>query len=78
MVRRHARRRSMTETERARFVREATAIHHELDAYLLALDPLREDYKAVLALRIALQRAITTLTGDEPEWCKVKPGAHPR
>ena len=78
MVRRHTRRRSMTDTERARFVRETTEIHQELGAYLFALDPLRDDYKAVLALRIALQQAISAITGDEPEWCKVKPGGHPR
>lgn len=78
MVRRHKRRRLMTEAERTRFVEDATKYHHGLGAYLFMLDPRSEDYKSVLAMRIALQDAIRAVTGDEPDWCKVKPGAYPR
>jgi len=78
MVRRHKRRHSMNDTERMRFVREATEIHRGLGAYLFALDPRSEDYKAVLAVRVALQQAIHAVTGEEAEWCRVKPGAYPR
>ena len=44
---------------------------------MIALTPLGDDYKAVLRLSDAIQQAIRDVTGDEPEWCKVKPGAYP-
>ncbi|WP_425416460.1 hypothetical protein [Oricola indica] len=78
MVRRHTRRRSMTETERARFVGDITKFHHGLAGYLHALEPRGSDYRAVQTLTAALRQAILDVTGDDPDWCKVQPGAYPR
>lgn len=77
MVRRHSRRKSMTDTERLQFVHNATEAHHRLAPYLIALSPLSDDYKAVQRLSEALRASIRDVTGDDPEWCKVKPGAYP-
>jgi hypothetical protein len=33
--------------------------------------------KAVLRLSDAIQQAIRDITGEEPEWCTVKPGHYP-
>ena len=77
MVRRHKRRKSLTETERARFVQEATEAHRRLHAYMNVLSPLCEDYRAVMRLSDALIEAIREVTGDEPEWCKVQPSWYP-
>lgn len=76
MVRRHSRRKSMTDIERERFVQEATQAYDRLKPYLIALSPLHDDYKAILRLDEAIQQAIRDVTGDEPGWCKLKPGAH--
>lgn len=72
MVRRHKRRKFLTDIERERFVQEATELHHKLNANLMALTPLSGDYRAILKLSEALRNAIRDVTGDEPEWCKVQ------
>lgn len=74
MVRRHARRKSMTDIERDRFVREATEAHERLRAYTLALSPIHDDYKAVLRLSDAISHSIRDVTGDDPPWMKTPPG----
>ena len=77
MVRRHRRRKSLTDTERARFVQEASEMHRKLNAYTIALTPLCDEYKAVMRLSDALVDAIRDVTDDEPEWCKVQPSWYP-
>ena len=74
MVRRHTRHKSMTDTERERFVREATEAHDRLLAYSIALSPIHDDYKAVLQLSNAISQAIRDVTGDDPPWMKTPPG----
>lgn len=74
MVRRHTRHKSMTDSERERFVREATEAHERLRAYTLALSPIHDDYKAVLRLSNAISQAIRDVTGDDPPWMKTPPG----
>ncbi|WP_425416112.1 hypothetical protein [Oricola indica] len=71
------RRKSLIEADRLQFVQDATDAHHRLAPHLIALSPLSDDYKAVLRLSKALRAAIRDVTGDDPEWCKVKPGAYP-
>jgi len=71
------RRKPLTESDRVQFVQAATEAHHRLAPYLIALSPLSDDYKAVLRLSEALRAAIRDVTGDDPDWCKVKPGAYP-
>ena len=45
MVRRHTRHKSMTDSERECFLREATEAHDRLLAYILALSPIDDDYR---------------------------------
>lgn len=71
------RRKSLTEYDRVQFVQNATDAHHRLAPYLIALSPLSDDYKAVQRLSEAIRTAIRDVTGDDPEWCKVKQGAYP-
>ena len=77
MVRRQKRRKALSEIELSKFVQDATQAHNRLRPYLLALSPLCDDYKAVSRLSDAIERAIREVTGDDPEWCKVKPGHYP-
>lgn len=74
MVRRHTRHKFMTDTERERFVREATEAHERLRAYTFALSPIHDDYKAVLRLSLAISRAIRDVSGDDPPWMKTPSG----
>ena len=64
----------MTDTERERFVREATEAHERLRGYTLTLSPIHDDYKAVLRLSNAISQAIRDVTGDDPSWMKIPPG----
>ena len=73
MVRRHKRRKSLTDFERERFAREAAEMHSRLIPHMIALSPLSDDYKAVARLSSAIQDAIREITGEDPEWCRVGP-----
>lgn len=74
MVRRHTRRKSMTDIERERFAREATEAHERLIPYMISLSPLHDDYKAVLRLSDTISQAIRDVTGEDPPWMKTPPG----
>jgi HD superfamily phosphohydrolase YqeK len=77
MVRRHTRRKFMTDTEKTAFASDCVEMHRKLMPLMHALTPLSDDYRAVVRLSDALMSAIRDITGEEPNLSKVSKTWYP-